>query len=66
MADRLGHRVGHRTMMLVPLAGAPVQSRYQIALLLHQMRGENLGKEMVVAIPVALVIQRNYKEVASL
>ena len=30
------------------------------------MRKENFGEEVVIAIPLALVIQRNDKEVASL
>ena len=30
------------------------------------MRMENVGKEVMIAIPVALVIQRNDKQVASL
>ena len=62
MADR----IGRRTMLLVPLARAPMQRRYLIGLLRHQMRRENFGKEVVVAIPVPRVIERNDKEVAAL
>ena len=53
-------------MLLVPLTGAPMQRRYLIGLLRQQMRGEHFGKEVVVAIPVAPVIERNDKEVAAL
>ncbi len=53
-------------MLLVPRARAPMQRRYLIGLLRHQMRREHFGKEVVIAIPVTRVIQRNDKEVASL
>ena len=43
-----------------------MQDRYLIGLLLHQVRMENIGKEVVIAIPLALVVQRNDKQVASL
>ena len=43
-----------------------MQSRYLIRLLCHQVHTENIGKKMVIAIPVTLVIQRNEKEVTSL
>ena len=62
MADR----IGRRTIVLVPLARPPVQGRYLIRLLRHQVHAKNIGKKMVIAIPVALVIQRNDKEVAAL
>jgi hypothetical protein len=53
-------------MPLVPLAGSPMQRRYLIGLLRQQMRREHFGKEVVIAIPVARVIERNDKEVAVL
>jgi hypothetical protein len=43
-----------------------MQRSYLIGLLGPQMRGEHFGKEVMITIPVALVIQRNNKEVASL
>ena len=52
--------------MFVPLTRAPVQDRYLIRLLRHQVHPKNIGKKMVIAIPVSLVIQRNDKEVAAL
>src|SRR5215208_4102869 len=63
---RVADRIGRRTIMLVPLARAPMQSRYLIGLLRHQMRIENFGEEVMITIPLALVIQRNDKEIASL
>ena len=64
--QRVADRIGRRTVLLVPLTGTPMQSGYLIGLLRHQMRREHFGKEVVIAIPVALVIQRNDKEVAAL
>ena len=43
-----------------------MQGRYLIRLLRHQVHTKNISKEMVIAIPVALVVQRNDKEVAPL
>ena len=53
-------------LLLVPRARAPMQRGYLIGLLRPQMRREHVGKEVVIAIPVALVIQRHDKEVAAL
>ena len=64
--QRMADRIGRRTMLLVPLARAPMQRSYLIGLLRSQMRRENFGKEVMIAIPVAPVIQWNDKEVASL
>jgi hypothetical protein len=58
--------ISRRTIMLIPLARAPVQGRYLIGLLRHQMHTKNISKEMVITVPVSLVIQRNDKEVAPL
>jgi hypothetical protein len=57
--QRVADRIGRRTMLLVPRARAPMQRSYQIGLLGPQMRGEHIGKQVVIAIPVALIIQRN-------
>ena len=55
-----------QTIVLIPLARPPMQSRYLIGLLLHQVYTENVCKKVVVAKPVALIIQRGDKQVASL
>ena len=54
------------TILLVPCACPPVQTRYLIGLLRHQVNTEDIGKKVVIAIPVAPVIQRDDKEVAPL
>ena len=43
-----------------------MQGRHLIGLLLHQVRLQNIGKEVVIAIPLALVIERNDEQVAAL
>ncbi len=43
-----------------------MQRRDLLGLLHQQMRMEHVGKEVVIAIPVAVVIQRHDKEVAAL
>src|SRR6266540_5066880 len=64
--QRVADRIGRRTVMLVPLTRAPMQSGYLLGLLRPQMRSENVRKEMVIAKPVAVIVQRNDKEVAAL
>ncbi len=64
--DCVVNRIIHRTMLLIPHAGALVQRGNLFRQIRHQMHTENLGKEVMVAIPVAPVIQRNDKEVAAL
>ena len=53
-------------MLLVPRAGALVQRREQIGLLGPQLCSEHLGKQVVIAIPLARVIEWHNKEVAAL
>ena len=64
--QRVADRIGFRTVLLEPLARSLMQNRYLIGMLRHQMRREYFGKEVVIAIPVASVIQRHHKEIASL
>ena len=48
--------IGGQTVQLIPFARPLVQRRNQIGLLLHQARLENIGEEVMVAVPSALVI----------
>jgi hypothetical protein len=43
-----------------------VQDRDSFGLLRHQVHVQDIRKEMVIAIPVTLVVQRNEEEVAPL
>jgi hypothetical protein len=53
---RVADRIERRTILLVPLAGPPMQSRHLIGLLLQQVRLQNICEEVMIAIPSALVI----------
>ena len=64
--QRVADRIGGRTIVRVPRTRALMQRGYLVGLLRQQMRIEHVGKEVVVAIPVALIVQRHDKEVASL
>ena len=62
----MANRIGWQIVLLVPLARPLMQDRYSIGLLLHQACLQNIGEEMVIAIPLALVIERNDEQVATL
>jgi hypothetical protein len=59
-------RIGRQLVLLVPLARPPVQGRDLIGLLLHQVCVQNIREQTVVAIPLALVIERHDEQAASL
>ena len=59
-------RLGRHAVLLKPCRRPPMQGRQSIGLLLHRMSTENVCKEVVIAIPLALIIKRNDKQVASL
>ena len=42
-----------------------MQCRYLIGLLLHRVRLQNICEELMIAIPLALVIERNDEQVAT-
>jgi hypothetical protein len=58
-SQRVADRIGRRTIVLVPLARPPMQDGNQLGLLCHQMGLEHIGKEVMVAIPLALVVEWN-------
>src|SRR5215212_8904810 len=61
---RVPNRIGLQTVLLEPLARPPVQGRHLIWLLRRHVRLENVGEEMMVAIPLASIVQRNDEQVA--
>ena len=65
-AQRVTDRVGPQTVLLVPLARPPVQGGQLIGLLLEQVRLQDVGEEVVIAIPLTLVIERDDEQVAAL
>ena len=57
-----GH--GLLTVLLVPLAGPPVQARHLTGLLVEQPRLQHVGEQVVVAVPLAAVVERDQEQVA--
>ena len=54
---------GQPLVLLVPLAGPPVQFRLEIGLPLPQAVAQQVGKEVVIAIPAPVVVQGYDKKV---
>jgi hypothetical protein len=63
--QRMAYGIVHRTIVLVPLARAPVQDRYLFRLLCHQVHPKDISKEMVITVPAPLIIQRRNKQVGA-
>ena len=57
--------IGRQIILLEPNARPPMELRHPIGLRLPQVRLQHLGEEMVIAIPLALVVERNDEEVAA-
>ena len=62
MADRFGDQ----SLPLVPLAGPPVQLGHQISHLSLQSLAQDVGKEMMIAIPAPLLVQGHKEQVGCL
>ena len=62
-SKRMIHRLALKTIFCEPSACPAMQFRYQITLFPAQSLLEQIGKEMVVAIPAAFVVKRYNKEV---
>src|SRR5690554_6169055 len=61
MADGLARLA----VLLVPEACAPMQMGDSIGLLLPQTRLQHIGEKVMIAIPLALIVQWNDKQVLS-
>ena len=46
-----------------PRAGTPVQGRYLVRLLGHQMHLQNVGKKMVITVPLPFLIERHDEQI---
>jgi len=46
---------------LVPGCGPPVQHRHQLRLAGAKLEAQQVGEQLVVAVPLAAVVQRNWK-----
>ena len=60
------HRFGRQVVPLVPVTGTKMQDGWQRRLYLLQVAAQHLGKQVVVAVPVPLVVQRDHKQVRPL
>src|SRR5215467_9326413 len=54
---------GDESVLFVPYAGATMQCGDERGFCLLQVAREHLGKQVVVAVPVPLVIERSHKQV---
>src|SRR6185295_18675314 len=52
-------------VLLKPFASPAVQFWNQVRLFLDQMSLQDVGKEVVVSVPLALIVQRDNEEVAT-
>ena len=55
MSDRLGRLA----VLLIPLARPPVQIRNVVGLFVEQVRLQHIREELVVAVPLATVVERD-------
>jgi len=54
--QRLGHRFSHKPALLVPFAGMKVQGGQKVRLRRPQSFSQQIGEEVMLTIPVALVV----------
>jgi hypothetical protein len=60
------HGVVDQPMRCAPRGRLPMQIRHTIGLGLLQPQAQNLGKQLVIAIPAALFIERDKEEIRAL
>src|SRR6266508_5797611 len=61
----MAHRITDQSILLVPGSGLSMQFRHPLGIDGLQAGEEQIGKEMMVAIPVALLIERDQEQVGS-
>ena len=64
--ERVPDRIRDEVVGGVPGAGPPVQVRHLVGVLGEQARAEDVGEQVVVAVPGALGVERDEEEVAAL
>ena len=62
MADGLGPFA----LALVPLTGPSVQLRSTLGLLVFEMSLQDVGEQVVIAVPATLIVERNDEEIPPL
>jgi hypothetical protein len=65
-SERVADGLGKQSALLVPHASSSVQSGKQIGVVTLYPVAQHLGEEVMVAIPAALVVKRDHKEVGTL
>ena len=63
--ERVADRGFEVSGLLVPAAGPPMQHRHVLGALGEEPGEQHVGEQVVVAVPAALVIERNEEQVAS-
>ena len=64
--QRVPDRLVGQVVALVPLAGALVQQRDLLRLLAEQARPQHVGEQVVVAVPLPPIVQRDDEQVGAL
>ncbi len=58
--------LGPLAILLVPLAGPPVEIGNEIWLFIEQARPQDIGKEVVIAIPLTAGVERDHEQIRPL
>src|SRR5918996_729180 len=64
--QRVADSVVDQTVLLTPAGGSAMQIRYLSRLGLLQLRAEEIGEEVMEAIPAALLVERDEEQVGAL
>ena len=63
--QRVADRLGALAVLLVPVARPPVQVGHLVGLLVEQAGPQHVGEQVVVAVPLAAVVERDEEQVAA-
>ena len=63
---RVADRLGRVAVLLVPETRPPVQIGNVVGLLVQQACSQHVGKQMVIAVPVASIVERDQEQIPSL
>ena len=64
--DGVMHRLAPEPLRRKPFAGARVQSGQLVRVLPHELGGQEIDEQMVIAIPAAIVVERQDEQLAPL
>ena len=63
---RVADRLGQIAVVLTPVACPPLQVSNVVSLLVQEACSQHVGKQVVIAVPVALIIERDQEQIPSL